>query len=103
MRRPIPYGYRSRSWGNPLVITSRSTNSLREQRLHPFLSINRLSKFAVFRPQQLSSAVEPMKCSHCAGYDRLASIPPPLALPTNPLPSPPPPPPSRTLTCPPHP
>jgi hypothetical protein len=26
--------------------------------LHPFLPINRLSEFAVFRPQQLSSTVE---------------------------------------------
>src|SRR5438552_3423448 len=40
-----------------------------------FSPVNRPSKFAVLRPQQLSSAVEPMKCSDCADYERVASIP----------------------------
>ena len=39
--------------------------------MHPFLPMNRLSKFALFRPQQLNLAVEP--CG--ADYDRLVSIP----------------------------
>src|SRR5437870_666335 len=53
MRRPIPCGYRSRPWGNPLVITSRSTNALRRQRLHPMVSIIRPREFAAFPPQWL--------------------------------------------------